>query len=270
MADRYGLDALKQGTAMGVIKLEQVRFTGRQRKPGATSNSTGATADFADATDATAAPVGSAAATISQLTAELNALRADLRSRDASDEQHQHSAASALAHERTRLQAEAAAAVADARAEGYAAGLVDGRLQAVGDGARQLEALRTAAAQAVDRATASAAEIEALALGVARLALRAVLDDETWRAEALAASVRSHVRNLGSAAADSLRVQLSAADSGLVDALRAGLPQAEVAIDPALPAGACLVQLQGSSTDLGWAQQLTRLDELLASQAGHG
>ncbi len=260
---------------MSVIKLEQVRFTGQPRSPGPAEAPAGAAVpgivkDAGKSPGEAAVAAGDPAARIAELTSEVNALRAELQARRTGAEQQQRSAAEALERERARLQAEAAAAVKQARAEGHAAGIAEGREQVARDETRQLEALRTAAARAADGAAASAAQIESLALGIARLALRAVLDDEAWRAEALAAAVRHHVQRLAPAGGAALRVLLPAADVALCEALRTGLPQAEVSIDPALAAGACLVELQGRSADLGWAHQLARLDELLAAMASHG
>ncbi len=250
---------------MSVIKLDQVQLTGVPRMLGAPAAGGRRMGPPPMPAPLPAGPAAEAPAPVAAAaTDELHRLRSKLEALQRSQREYTE-------RQQLRARSELAQAVAQARAEGLAAG----REQAERDEQARVAALREAALRAADAARAAQADVEALALGVARLALRSLLGDERWRAEALALAVRKLCEDTRGSGPVALRLAAEPWDVGETELLRRELAQTPAGpvglqVDPALPPGTCLVEMDGRSLDASLARQLAHVEGLLAREAARG
>jgi type III secretion protein L len=244
---------------MSLIKLEQVRWTGQPRRIEAATPATPAAAPKPVAT-----AVAPAAALVPAAQLELQRLRAELSAQQAA-----HQA------ELEQLRAQARAALEQATASAHAEGVDQGLAMAGRSDDAQATALREGMARLQLSQGDTRQTLEALAVGVARLALRALLGNADWRAEALAQAVARMAGALLPEAPAVVRVSaLDFADLGPLRATLAapGLAACtfEVLADPGLQAGACLVEVADTLVDVSLQRQLQRVEALLVAEVLHG
>jgi flagellar biosynthesis/type III secretory pathway protein FliH len=240
-----------------VIKLNRVRWTGAPRRVSAPAEPRHAAPVAAAQTQASAHKGPEPAQEIAQLRRQLDAVLADQQT--------------ALQTQRAQLRGEMEKACAAAHAEGVEQGLA---LAARDDAARS-DVLREGIAAVQQACSAVRADVEKLALGVARLALRALLGDAPGRADALVGAIE---RALGASCGPASKeadwlVRVSSADFPDLQALRLALesassaPRFELVADAALASGSCWIERDGERLDLSIPRQLARLEALLAAEA---
>ena len=155
------------------------------------------------------------------------------------------------------------------RARARAEGIEEGLTRATHDADALAAILRDGMAKAQASARATQDAVETLAIGVARLALRALLGDAQWRSDAQALAICQACAALQ--VEGPCRVRVAAHDFPYLAAMRRVLDAGfELIADPALESGACLVELDGCAIDAALAGQLARLEALLAAEASRG
>jgi flagellar biosynthesis/type III secretory pathway protein FliH len=243
-----------------VIKLDRVRLTGSPRRVSAPAESPRATATTPTKTAPVQPVEPDPTAQIAQLRRQLD------------------SALTAHQTEMQALRAKAREEMEKACATAHAEGVEQGLALAARDDAARSDVLREGIAAAQDACLAARAEVETLAVGVARLALRALFGDAPGRAAGLAGAIEHALSaSLGSARdTDHWLVRVSSADFPDLQTLNAALaaspsaPRFELVSDAALASGSCWIERGGERLDLSLPRQLARLEALLAKEAHHG
>lgn len=160
---------------------------------------------------------------------------------------------------------------ADAERAAHEAGRGAGRAEAVADGAR----LADRVGAALDAARAAwderLAELDTLAVMIARAALGRMFEAPADMADLVARAITQRIAALR---ADTIvAIHVSAADFAGEEACtalawQAGVAAATIAADPALKAGECRIDLQLGHVDCGIAVQWRELDAFLAGLDG--
>lgn len=159
-----------------------------------------------------------------------------------------------------------------AATEAIEAAREEGRAETVSDDAKRTKLVERALGEAREAWDARLADLDILAVKLARAALAKIFGDESGGADRVAQTVAHHLRGLAADAVVAVRVSPEDFPGDALDALGARLDTARsrLVVDPDLGSGGCRIDLTLGAIDVDPARQWAVIDRALAAMEREG